>query len=41
VLTISRQLDKAGSEPVFGVTKTDRVRTLTLGTETITLPKPQ
>jgi integrase len=36
-LSISRQLDKAGVEPVFGVTKTGRTRTLSLGAETVTL----
>jgi integrase len=36
-LTIARQLDKAGVEPVFGPTKTGRSRTLTLGSETVTL----
>lgn len=35
-LTIARQLDKAGLEPVFGVTKTGCARTVTLGDETIT-----
>jgi len=37
VLTITRQLDQAGVEPVFGVTKTGRSRALSLGAETVTL----
>jgi len=35
MLTIERQLDEAGVEPVFGVTKTKKSRTLTLGAETV------
>jgi len=34
-VTIARQLDKAGVEPVFGPTKTDRARTIPLNAETI------
>ena len=34
-VTIRRQLDKAGAVPVFGPTKTDRARTVSLGAETI------
>jgi integrase len=36
-LTFERQLDQAGAKPVFGVTKTDRARTVQLDTETIAL----
>lgn len=34
-LTVARQLDEAGREPVWGPTKTKRVRTLTLTGETV------
>ena len=35
-VTIARQLDRAGTEPIFGITKTDRIRVIRINDETVT-----